>query len=302
MYSYRAFGLSIQSEIEFLELQYCTYPEKEPDVRIVKGRAPDGIEDPAVTGVLFQADAENFLFRIRDVAAYHVENGSRITVDACEGAEEGLVRAFLLGAVMGALLYQRGYFLLHGSAVDTDHGAVLFCGRSGTGKSTLAAVFEREGYPILTDDLSAIKHDDQGDLVLYPGYPQLKLWQETLDLMNLSKDDVDGIRQINKARLKFAVPKPDRYRDEPRPVSHIFILGIHNKQEFVKKQVTGMDKVRRMRKQLHSARFVRAGINRDNHFRLMSEAANTVRLFTIIRPQKGSLDELFALIEEELER
>ena len=36
--------------------------------------------------------------------------------------DEELLKAYLLGAVLGSVLCQRGYFLLHASVMDTEKG------------------------------------------------------------------------------------------------------------------------------------------------------------------------------------
>ena len=89
------------------------------------------------------------------------------------------VRLFLLGSVMGALLHQRGWLPLHGSAIRLPDGtAAIFMGPSGVGKSTLAAAFRRRGYAVAADDVSLIFTGADGSPLLQPAYPELKLWAE----------------------------------------------------------------------------------------------------------------------------
>jgi len=50
------------------------------------------------------------------------------------------------------LLAQRNGALLHACAVLMNNTAVLFCGESGAGKSTMAGLWHQRGYTILSDD------------------------------------------------------------------------------------------------------------------------------------------------------
>jgi hypothetical protein len=55
-------------------------------------------------------------------------------------------------SVLPLILQHRGAQYLHASAVVTPAGVVVLCGRSGTGKSTLAAALERRGCGFWADD------------------------------------------------------------------------------------------------------------------------------------------------------
>lgn len=61
------------------------------------------------------------------------------------------LQAVLLGPVLILLLAARGQFVLHASAISTSDGAIILCGESGTGKSTIARQFAGAA---LADDLS----------------------------------------------------------------------------------------------------------------------------------------------------
>ena len=60
-----------------------------------------------------------------------------------------------------------------------DGKAWIIAGISGTGKSSLAAVLVRRGYPLLADDVSVIGFQDN-EPVVYPGIPHLKLWYDVM--------------------------------------------------------------------------------------------------------------------------
>jgi hypothetical protein len=73
----------------------------------------------------------------------------------------GSVEDTYLRAVLPLVLQLRGHEVLHASAVSSANGLVVFCGSSGTGKSTTAHGLSRRGYPVWADD--AVVLDIQGD-------------------------------------------------------------------------------------------------------------------------------------------
>jgi hypothetical protein len=81
---------------------------------------------------------------------------------------------YFLGLVMGFLLHLRGQVCLHASAVATESGAIALLGPAGAGKSTTAAAFARQGFPVLSDDIVTLRETD-GNFLVQPGYPRLCL-------------------------------------------------------------------------------------------------------------------------------
>ncbi len=88
------------------------------------------------------------------------------------------VEPYLLGPVIGFALRLRGVLCLHASAVVVDGRAVALLGPSQAGKSTTAAAFGAAGFPVLADDLVALR-DVEGVPMAYPGAGKLRLWEES---------------------------------------------------------------------------------------------------------------------------
>lgn len=82
---------------------------------------------------------------------------------------------YLLGQVLSFSLLSMGIESLHGTVVVVDDGAVAFVGDCGYGKSTLGAAMLAKGFPVLTDDLIALRESAAG-CVVQPGVPRIKLF------------------------------------------------------------------------------------------------------------------------------
>jgi len=86
---------------------------------------------------------------------------------------------YLIGPVLGFVLQLRGTLSLHGSAISVGDQAIGFVGPAGAGKSTLAAAFARQGYPVLSEDILPV-FEKHNALFIGTGYPYVCLWPDTV--------------------------------------------------------------------------------------------------------------------------
>lgn len=198
-----AYGLRVASVIALPELVPV---QADPDVHIRVASfpppAPEKINFRFSSAALAELDYPG-------VARFRVANGREITVDPVLSVDDPILRFFLLGPVFGVLLYQRGFFVLHASAVLIGKGALLFAGAKGAGKSTLAARFYEAGYKVVTDDIAAIRFGARPEVMV--AYPQLKL---------IAPDHAPNALGINK-KARATEPLPS---DAPVPIEALITL------------------------------------------------------------------------------
>lgn len=127
--------------------------------------------------------ADEYRFRIPDVAMYRVLHGNEIHISPASQASLREIRLYLLGTAWGALCYQRDLLVLHASAIQVSEEAVAFCAAPGHGKSTIAAWLTEAGYPLVSDDLVRCDLPAIGQPILYPTAARLKLWQDALNAL-----------------------------------------------------------------------------------------------------------------------
>lgn len=170
---YRAFGLAIASDLELPELTRAPPGPADAAIRLLDtGR---DFPPPETPGTFRFGDSECFLL-YPQIGAFRVAVSGLIQVEPRPGVDPALIGFPLLGPVMALLLQMRGAFLLHGSALVGPGGAAFaFLGDKGAGKSTTAAAFLREGYPLLTDDIIAITGLEHSAGRILPAFPQVKL-------------------------------------------------------------------------------------------------------------------------------
>jgi hypothetical protein len=96
-------------------------------------------------------------------------DGSHLHGAPGEGGIDEWQRLLIAQALPFAAVLQ-GLEVLHASAVAIDGKAVVLCGDSGSGKTSLALALCRDGAAFLTDDVLAVERVE-GELIAHPGAP-----------------------------------------------------------------------------------------------------------------------------------
>ena len=176
MFSYTAYGLHISSELPLPELMAA---DAEADVVVRLGNVEHlPAEATDLGGWLWATAQKAYLFHER-VGIFLVQDGREIIVEPIPGVEKRTLRIFVLGSAMNLLLTQRGYLVLHASAVAISDWAFAFLGTWGAGKSTMAAALHAQGHKMVTDDVAAV-HIGTGCPTVLPSFPQFKLWPDSV--------------------------------------------------------------------------------------------------------------------------
>jgi hypothetical protein len=222
MHCYQAFGLTIASELVLPELVPATCDESQVHVQrgSVSGMfaaSREEQEDP-----YYQAAPNRVVLHWPEVGAFAVEKGRRVVVDLQEDVEDGLARLPLLGAVLAALLMQRRRLVLHASAVEVRGKAIGFVGVKGAGKSTMSAALHGLGYPLISDDLLALRSED-GVVMADPGFPRFKLSPEAAEAA--LRDDPDRLPKLHTRIRKRARMAHDTFSTAPRPLGAVYVLA-----------------------------------------------------------------------------
>lgn len=294
LHHYSAYGLKIASEIECPQL--TAGPGSPPDLTIRRGPVPLDLDPTQAHARYYQVVGDRLLLKIENVGRYLVSDGCEILVEASPGADESLVRLFLLGSAFGALLHQRGYWPLHGSAIATPRGAAIFMGASGSGKSSLAGAFQRRGFPALSDDVSALSFDPQGAARVWPAYPRLHLWSDSLARLGESPGDLDG--RLNELE-KFELPL-EHFAAEPLPVSVIYSLYVDDGDGLRLSPLKGFEKVQELTANTYRLHYLHGLHLEQQLFQQAQNLARQARMLRVTRPrQPFLLDELADLIQKD---
>lgn len=282
--AYKAFGLQIISEFPLPELPLTDEPGLCGSVAVIHGDLSERWQAiPKLTPSLGMLGGE-VMFEAKGRAVFSVQDGSRITVSPAAGADMDCVRLYILGSCMGVLLMQKKILPLHGSALVLGNQAYALVGRSGAGKSTLASYLLDQGHLLVSDDVIPVMVQG-GQPLAIPGYPQQKLWQQSLDYMGMNSS---LYRPLFERETKFAVPVHDRFQDEPLPLGGVFELAVTEAEGPVTVEpISGMERFHMLFNHTYQKAMVdRIGI-REWHFGLLASFVNRLPMFRLTRPQQG---------------
>jgi hypothetical protein len=109
--------------------------------------------------------------------------------------------------------------------VSIKDRAVVFVGLEGAGKSTTAAAFARQGYPVLSDDIVALVECGH-EFQTLPAYPRVNLWPDSVKLLYGSPDALPQIMpDWDKRCLKLGEAEGTKFEERPLPLGAIYVLG-----------------------------------------------------------------------------
>lgn len=281
MQKYQAFGLSIASALPLPDFPAMTGDTA--DILVDFGVVPQQIEGAVAAQGVFEGKPGQLLLTIPGVARYLITQPGSITIDRAPGASDEDIRTFLLGSALGAILHMRSLLVLHASAVRIGNGAVVFCGRSGDGKSTLAAGLTQRGYSMLSDDVSAVEISATGGSIVYPAFPRARLWQNSVDHLEYPVEGGRVMRDQIKGKLVLPVAK---FHNEPCPVRAIYRLNYGEPQPPqiipISEQVMCQELIR----VTYRKAFMKALGTLPQHFSLLTSLLRAVPIAGVSRPSE----------------
>lgn len=216
---YRIYGLNVNANFD----SCISSLNEEIDVCIKRGEIDfsssyEVFNDEEVK--IYRRDFSNdVLIKWKSLGHFLIHNGQEIIVQP-EKEEFYFICPVLFGPIFAILLHQRGYLVLHASAVVLNNRATAFMGHSGYGKSTIAATMNKQGYPFLTDDILAVKFDKNSNPIVYPSLPLIKLSPE---FFTIEDDDSSFMEIFPGADDKISFI-PHLFSQEPLKIDKIYFL------------------------------------------------------------------------------
>lgn len=235
-YHYKAYGINLDSEVILPELAIA---DGRPDARVVIDRIP-AFWNPADRSLLeYRIEEDTILFSLKGKASFSIQGGKIVVIDPEDSASDDVVRYYLLHSGMCCLMYQLGMLVLHGSVIETPAGAVVFSGPSGIGKSTLAGVFNKRGYRILSDDVCAVSQQC-GFPAVRPSFAQIKLGADAVTWLNYPVEDAQALDPDGR---KVCLAVQQGFRNRELRLFRLYEIRIAEQREFRLKTVARVDKL-----------------------------------------------------------
>ena len=187
---------------------YIRDENDDPLLKIWKSNSENGFRIAYSCGLAFQVDAKF----------------SAVTVTGAERISSAEFSSFLLGPVLGILLRMRGLTCLHASAVAFAGRSLVFAGAEGSGKSTAAAIFAKNGHAVLADDIAVLDKAD-GIFSIRSGCPMLNLLSDSADWLKGSKRAGTSNAEAETEKQRIVLDeKRFRFQKEGLPLGAVFVL------------------------------------------------------------------------------
>jgi len=222
-------------------------PELQPTIEMadcsimVNATIPDGV-DHATLELPFYHNHETNLLQLKYEKGWiFVKHNKHIEFIPNEVMDEAMLRIYILGTVLAVMSVALNFFPFHASAVVINGKAVLFCGASGVGKSTLAAYFYSKKYTILSEDVTNVKMSANGKYVAYPSLQRIKLSSSGLNLIGA---DETGLDTIPLKKHKFSYPINLNTATAAYPLGAFVFLQFNGDKPVFKMNLTAESKIR----------------------------------------------------------
>jgi len=282
MYQYYIYGLGVHTEIKLYNLKEQKVAR---DVLIHYGNVSNDIVEYTERGLASSMSPVRVWFR-NDIGHFVIRDGNDILVQPIGSADENDLASFVLGWCIAFLFQQRGYSAIHSSAIEVDEQAVLISGFSGAGKSTIALSLIDAGYRYLADDIAMVNPKE--DMMVQPAFPQQKVCRNIAEQMG-----TDTLLYINEKKDKFAYYNEKDFCDVPRKLTTMFILRKYNGDQLRIEEITGIEKLNCILKNLFLLDAYRAmGFTLEEKARSL-ELAGKIAIYQISRPEgKDTVQEI----------
>jgi hypothetical protein len=164
-----------------------------------------------------------YAWRFEGIADFLLpRNGRSLHLFVNPEADPAAVDFVLCRGVLPRMLHLRGTPCLHASAVRVGSAVVGFAGRSGSGKSTVAASLASTGYPLVTDDVLPLQWiAERSEVACGPGLVELRLYEGSARLVGVEQQLVRPGPGQTKGRW---LPAADRVAGVAAPLQALYLL------------------------------------------------------------------------------
>ncbi len=189
----------------------------------------------------FYRSGDGYLLRFPELADFEVSaDGTEVIAHPADGTDEATVEHLYINQLVPLALSRQGRPAYHASVVTVPGGAVAFLGKTGMGKSTLAASFALNTAAFLTDDALLIEERDGGCLAM-PSHASLRLWDDSVEaLVDERIAKASAINYSSKARLLAGDALT--YCEEPQTLLAAYVLERQGGEEVTIRELSGLDR------------------------------------------------------------
>lgn len=283
-YYYLAFGLEIETNIEFDQLfPLNREPFLQKKVVFTYNGIADSVKQKIQSGIQSEVNQRSYWF-INHAGIFHIHDGNKIEFEEINDSGIRLVQSYVLGICIGILLAQRQMIPIHGSTVLWHDKTIVIAGDSGAGKSTLTMELLDHGAFFMADDISVVDMVN-GECLVFPAFPQQKMCADTAIRNHF---DIEKLAFVDEEKDKYAIMRNDIYYSQERKLDYIFSLGIGENDKIETIALNGVDKIREITNKLFLSRLYGDKMSfYPEEMGKCIEIAKMTRIYRLIRPEQA---------------
>lgn len=193
----------LQGAVIFSAIRIELHAARQPDKQSWLHEWKEADDSVTIGVALHEA---GYLLRFPELCDFILDTGQRIIhVVPHDELDAYTIEHLLVDQVLPRFLANENQLLLHACAVNIHGRTVLFLGKSGWGKSTLAALFHQNGFTLYSDDCVLLKPHGQ-DWQAIATYPSLRLYEDSIESLVTGNSTLSPVSEYSdKQRIALAI-------------------------------------------------------------------------------------------------
>ena len=165
-------------------------------------------------------------------------SGSEIWIQWPADQDVSDALTYVMGPGMGVSLALQGVPSLHASVAIPPGSSTcaMFVGPAGAGKSTtVAGLVAKMGWCSVTEDTAALDQDVSGGITVRPGYPLIRLWPQSVQLLGGTLDEYPALTPNWSKRYMDLAGSAEKFATfSSRPAAIFVFEGRHEGPESIR--------------------------------------------------------------------
>lgn len=234
--THKVYGTAIESSIQLPEVLLADKTKPEIVFELLSAKDQESIPIPwfhywgsseEEVWLYFGRRGNRYLLRFPDLADFQIsDTGECVQCTPVPEVPLETIRHLFLDQVFPLALSKRRELVLHASSVVGETGAIAFIGKTGVGKSTLAASFAKDRFPFITDDCLVLEESTE-HLLAFPGYPGLRLWQDVVDSLFDSQPEYCDVAHYSRKKRIDLIDHSLLFQSDPVTLRRIYFLNTY---------------------------------------------------------------------------
>lgn len=201
----------------------CTASATFQDVELTFTERPLRLNGVTASSAQWQTDGSQLLSTQPLLGQVLIGDTQSILISPNAGLSNEHLLTLILGSGLASSLYVNSAIPLHGAAICSAKGALLFLGASGRGKSTIALTAASAGWDVLTDDVISLQYDaNNQQMMVYPAHNRFKAHHNAAQQLGYSID-LNATTAPGSNKHPCYVPNT-RLSMQPKPIVAIYFI------------------------------------------------------------------------------